>query len=49
MPELTQDAAQVKSFMDKLETILDPRDNRGKQHRLPFVLAVCRRDSYQRT
>jgi predicted transposase YbfD/YdcC len=40
MPEPTQDAAQVKSFMDKLETILDPRDNRGKQHRLPFVLAA---------
>jgi predicted transposase YbfD/YdcC len=40
MPEPTQDAAQVKSFMDKLETILDPRDNRGKRHRLPFVLAA---------
>jgi predicted transposase YbfD/YdcC len=26
--------------MDKLETILDPRDNRGKRHRLPFVLAA---------
>ena len=40
MPEPTQDAAQVKSFMDKLETILDPRDNRGKRHPLPFVLAA---------
>ena len=40
MPEPTQDAAQVKSFMDKLETILDPRDNRGKRHQLPFVLAA---------
>ena len=40
MPEPTQDAAQVKSFIDKLETILDPRDNRGKRHRLPFVLAA---------
>jgi len=40
MPEPTQDAAQVKSFMDKLETILDPRDNRGKRHLLPFVLAA---------
>jgi predicted transposase YbfD/YdcC len=35
-----QDAAQIKSFMDKLETLLDPRDNRGKRHRLPFVLAA---------
>jgi predicted transposase YbfD/YdcC len=26
--------------MDKLETILDPRDNRGKRHPLPFVLAA---------
>jgi hypothetical protein len=26
--------------MDKLETIPDPRDNRGKKHRLPFVLAA---------
>jgi predicted transposase YbfD/YdcC len=26
--------------MDKLETILDPRDNRGKRHQLPFVLAA---------
>jgi hypothetical protein len=40
MPESTQDTAQVKSFMDKLETILDPRDNRGKRHPLPFVLAA---------
>jgi predicted transposase YbfD/YdcC len=40
MLEPTQDAAQVKSFMDKLETILDPRDNRGKRHPLPFVLAA---------
>lgn len=40
MPESTQDTAQVKSFMDKLETILDPRDNRGKRHQLPFVLAA---------
>jgi predicted transposase YbfD/YdcC len=40
MPEPIQDAAQVRSFMDKLETILDPRDNRGKRHPLPFVLAA---------
>jgi predicted transposase YbfD/YdcC len=40
MPEPTQDTAQVKTFMDKLETILDPRDNRGKRHLLPFVLAA---------
>jgi predicted transposase YbfD/YdcC len=40
MPEPTQDAAQVKTFMDKLETLLDPRDNRGKRHPLPFVLAA---------
>jgi predicted transposase YbfD/YdcC len=40
MPEPIQDAAQVKSFMDKLETFLDPRDNRGKRHPLPFVLAA---------
>lgn len=40
MPEPIQDAAQVKSFMDELETMQDPRDNRGKRHSLPFVLAV---------
>jgi predicted transposase YbfD/YdcC len=40
MPESTQDTAQVQSFMDKLETILDPRDNRGQRHQLPFVLAA---------
>jgi predicted transposase YbfD/YdcC len=39
MPELIPDTAQVKTFMDRLETILDPRDNRGKRHALPFVLA----------
>jgi hypothetical protein len=37
---INQDSARVKSFMDKLETMLDPRDNRGKRHRLPFVLAA---------
>ena len=40
MPEPIQDTAQVKTFMDKLETLLDPRDNRGKRHALPFVLAT---------
>src|SRR3972149_1362652 len=40
MPEPIPDIAQVKTFMDKLETILDPRDNRGKRHSLPFVLAT---------
>jgi hypothetical protein len=39
MPEPIQDAAQVKSFMDELETLLDPRANRGQRHQLPFVWA----------
>lgn len=40
MPELIPDTAQVKTFMDRLQTISDPRDNRGKRHALPFVLAT---------
>jgi predicted transposase YbfD/YdcC len=40
MPEPIQNAVQVKSFMDELETMLDPRDNRGKRPALPFVLAA---------
>src|SRR3972149_2114284 len=40
MPEPIPDTAQIKTFMNKFETILDPRDNRGKRHALPFVLAT---------
>ena len=40
MSELVPDTAQVKTFMAKLETIMDPRDNRGKRHSLPFVLTA---------
>ena len=40
MPELEPDTAQVKTFMAKLETIMDPRDNRGKRHSLPLVLTA---------
>lgn len=40
MPEPIQDTAQVTSFMERLKTISDPRDNRGKRHALPFVLAA---------
>jgi predicted transposase YbfD/YdcC len=40
MSELVPDTAQVKTFMAQLETIMDPRDNRGKRHSLPFVLTA---------
>ena len=40
MPELIPDTAQIKTFMDTLETIFDPSGNRGKRLALPFVLAT---------
>ena len=40
MPENSTDPTTITSFMGKLQYITDHRDNRGKKHRLPFVLAA---------
>jgi len=39
MLQQTTTIAKMPSFLEQLESLPDPRDNRGKRHRLSFVLA----------